>query len=60
MTYEYEFKVDGKLVRRKYSQFNNQIIKVMAEDITKLHVSQQTFELCVRKMEWKDRKPEVC
>lgn len=59
MTYEYEFIVDGKVVRRKYSQFNNQIITVMAEDVTKLHISQQTFELRVRKMKWEDRKPEV-
>lgn len=59
MTYEYEFIVDGKVVRRKYSHFNNQIITVMAEDVTKLHISQQTFELRVRKMKWEDRKPEV-
>ena len=60
MPYEYEFRVDGILVRRDHNQFKEGIMKLMSKDIDKLNSKVELMELTVRKVrDWRDLKEKV-
>lgn len=61
MAYQYELLINGTVKRRKYGEFNTNIIKLMVEDAGKLNSKQNTFQLSVKRAEWDDRteSPEI-
>lgn len=57
MIYEYELYIDGIVRRRDYNAFKPNIIAKVTDDLNKLSALNTTFEVKIRRMQWKDKKP---
>lgn len=55
MVYEYEFSIDGRVMRRKARQFNNGVMKLMAEDIAKIDRHHSDFLFSVKRWDSWDK-----
>jgi hypothetical protein len=45
--------------RRNYNAFKPNIIAMITDDLNKLSASNKTFEVKIRRMQWKDKKPLI-
>ena len=58
--YEYELKINNKLVRRDSSKFGPNIKVKMIEDIISLTYEVKSYKMSIKKIDdWRDLKPKV-